>query len=77
MADITPAKRPPIDVDDLRFLHLGRAWRGHEIEDACPCEQAPCGLVAFFTQGCEHHDPAFIKTMRQGHTAGNCPGGEV
>ena len=29
--------------------HVGRSWTTHELEDACPCPQAPCGLVLFDT----------------------------
>lgn len=58
-------------------LHMGRAWTGHATEDACPCAQAPCGL-AVTTPGvlCDQHNPADpiqARTMRQMHTAEQCP----
>lgn len=55
-------------------IHLGRSWFGHEIEDGCPCPKAPCGLVlGFGSVDCPEHDPAYAKTMRQGHPSENCP----
>lgn len=61
-------ERPPA-------LHWGRAFHGHEIEDACPCPQAPCGLVDAPTvdQACEQHGWRFAQTTRQGHRADACP----
>jgi hypothetical protein len=50
---------------------MGRAWSGHEIEDACPCEQEPCGLVATPDPECVQHSRA--KTIRQSHPAESCP----
>ena len=57
--------------------HVGRAWTGHLIEDACPCPKAPCGL-AISTPGvtCPEHNPADwidSKTIRQSHPASDCP----
>ncbi len=55
--------------------HYGRGWPGTEIEDGCPCDQAPCGLVtALLTPGgaCEQH--TIIKSIRQSHPADQCPG---
>jgi hypothetical protein len=55
-------------------MHFGRAWSGHAIEDECPCPKAPCGLVTgIFSADCPQHNPAYMKTMRQGHSAENCP----
>lgn len=58
-------------------LHVGRSWKGHDLEDACSCPKAPCGLVAQ-----DRVDPSCVqhgylhppKTMRQGHPAERCPG---
>lgn len=56
--------------------HFGRAWHGTRIEDECPCEQAPCGLVAMghAHPDCTEHAFARAKTMRQSHRAEDCPG---
>jgi hypothetical protein len=59
-------------------LHLGRAWNGHDIEDACPCEQAPCGLVVPDPAiPCDQHNPTnyplSARTMRQMHWSSACP----
>jgi hypothetical protein len=54
--------------------HSGRAFSGTAIEDACPCPQAPCGLVDGAQprdSGCVQH--AFNKTIRQSHRASDCP----
>lgn len=55
--------------------HIGRSWAGHEIEDACPCPKAPCGLVDpdKANPDCEHHPLTRSKSMRQGHPADQCP----
>jgi len=52
--------------------HYGRAWAGHEIEDACPCIKAPCGLVARSVPECTQHRAD--KSTRQSHPADACPG---
>ncbi|NUS82998.1 MAG: hypothetical protein HOY75_09640 [Streptomyces sp.] len=52
--------------------HYGRAWAGHEIEDACPCIKAPCGLVAQSVPECTQHRAD--KSTRQSHPADACPG---
>lgn len=54
--------------------HYGRSWKGHHIEDACPCSQELCGLVSDETRhsDCEQHTIA--KTIRQTHLASDCPG---
>lgn len=59
------------DWDDS---HVGRAWSGTDIEDACPCPQEPCGLVRMGTAdpSCEQHQP--IQTVRQVHAGSKCPG---
>lgn len=53
--------------------HIGRSFSGTHIEDECPCPKAPCGLVIAGKQ-----DPSCLqhrvnKTIRQGHTAEDCP----
>lgn len=54
--------------------HIGRSWSGTRLEDDCPCEKAPCGLVASMDDSCPQHSPFAIKTIRQMHTEDNCPG---
>ena len=56
--------------------HIGRQWHGHDIEDACPCPQQACGLVVIgeADPSCEQHPIGRCKTMRQGHSAADCPG---
>lgn len=58
-----------------RLLHMGRAWNGHTLEDNCPCDKAPCGLIigSESTKACPEHSWAAGKTMRQGHYAELCP----
>lgn len=53
--------------------HMGRAWSGHSIEDACPCPQEECGLVSTPDPSCGQHAYAAGKSMRQIHSAENCP----
>lgn len=55
-------------------LHIGRSWVGHEIEDGCPCPQAPCGLVDTDTivADCTEHALLAAKSSRQGHWANEC-----
>jgi hypothetical protein len=59
-------------------LHVGRAWISHAIEDACPCPKAPCGLVdqQNTNPDCQHHPVGRGKTIRQGHSAAECPAEE-
>jgi hypothetical protein len=66
-----PASPPAPVAAQPRLWHMGRAWSGHEIEDACPCEQEPCGLVATPDPECVQHSRA--KTIRQSHPAESCP----
>lgn len=56
--------------------HVGRSFSGHHIEDACPCEKEPCGLVSWrgIDPSCEQHK--VTKTIRQSHLASECPGGD-
>lgn len=56
-------------------FHIGRSWEAHDIEDACACVKAPCGLVVAgeFADDCDQHPWKHAKTMRQQHTALHCP----
>ncbi|GAA3717877.1 hypothetical protein [Streptomyces tremellae] len=58
--------------------HIGRHWHGHDIEDNCPCPQAPCGLIAEGTAvpECTQHPAARSQTIRQSHLATACPAAE-
>ncbi|MFE6284385.1 hypothetical protein [Streptomyces sp. NPDC057877] len=67
----TPADAPSQPVMTGHH-HYGRAWVGHEIEDACPCIKAPCGLVAQSVPECTQHRAD--KSTRQSHPAASCPG---
>lgn len=57
--------------------HIGRSFRGMsaDIEAACPCPKAPCGLVIEdgVTEACDQHHWSAAKTMRQSHPADQCP----
>lgn len=55
-------------------LHVGRSWDGHPLEDDCPCPKEPCGLVSLSRAdpACEQHSG--MKTIRQAHSLGDCPG---
>lgn len=57
-------------------MHIGRSFTGTRIEDACPCEKAPCGLVD--TTGidpeCTQHPWQRGNTIRQQHQPEDCPG---
>ncbi|UTQ77843.1 hypothetical protein [Mycolicibacterium phage Kashi_SSH1] len=55
-------------------MHIGRSWVNHPVEDACPCPKAPCGLVIANQAVCDEHRLDGGKTMRQGHSADQCPG---
>ncbi|MFD7884056.1 hypothetical protein ACFV3N_16655 [Streptomyces bauhiniae] len=63
---------PPAPSDGW---HVGRQWHGHELEDRCPCKQAPCGLViaAEASPECPEHGPGSTKSTRQSHPASTCP----
>lgn len=58
--------------------HIGRSFPGltPDIETACPCPKAPCGLVIReqVTEKCRQHHWSAAKTMRQSHPADRCPG---
>ncbi|MFA5053021.1 MAG: hypothetical protein WC565_03115 [Parcubacteria group bacterium] len=60
------------DGDDL---HIGRSWSRHDLEDACPCPQEACGLVAMsrIEPDCPQHAIQAAKTIRQSHDAKDCP----
>lgn len=66
----------PTGVEDQGDYHVGRAWSGTDIEDACPCPQEPCGLVSMNSAdpSCEQHRPD--KTTRQVHASSQCPSGK-
>lgn len=55
--------------------HIGRSWTSHDLEDECPCPQAPCGLVPFDTvvAECPQHHWSAAKSIRQSHPADACP----
>ncbi|MFJ9985347.1 hypothetical protein ACIQUD_15165 [Streptomyces globisporus] len=57
--------------------HIGRSFLGMaaDIEAACPCPKAPCGLVVQdeVTAACDQHHWSAAKTMRQSHPADQCP----
>ncbi|MFJ6073664.1 hypothetical protein ACIQFU_22955 [Streptomyces sp. NPDC093065] len=57
--------------------HIGRSFRGMatDIEAACPCPKAPCGLVIQdeVTEACDQHHWSSAKSMRQSHPADECP----
>lgn len=57
--------------------HIGRSFLGMaaDIEAACPCPKAPCGLVVQdeVTKACDQHHWSAAKTMRQSHPAAECP----
>ncbi|MEU9661886.1 hypothetical protein [Streptomyces chartreusis] len=61
-----------------RGNHVGRSFPGmaNDIEAACPCPKAPCGLVIQdeVTEACGQHHWSAAKTMRQSHPAEQCPG---
>lgn len=57
----------------MSVWHKGRAWTGHAIEDACPCEQEACGLVGEPDPSCDQHSVAAGRSIRQSHLAENCP----
>lgn len=55
-------------------MHIGRSFTSTFIEDECPCEQAPCGLVedTNISPDCTEHPYDATKTMRQVHSAEAC-----
>lgn len=59
----------------MNALHMGRSWVGHAIEDECPCDKAPCGLVdaGRMSPDCDQHPHERTKTIRQMHYAEDCP----
>lgn len=59
-------------------LHIGRSWIGNRIEQECPCELAPCGLVKSESAvDCSEHSVVACKTMRQVHRVEACPGSDA
>lgn len=63
-----------LDEKLVENLHIGRSWNGHTLEDACPCPQEKCGLVAYknISQECTQHPFTASKTIRQTHTTEMC-----
>lgn len=58
----------------MTTFHIGRSWTGHELEDECPCPQAPCGLVSVdqVDPQCTQHPVERAQTIRQSHPATAC-----
>lgn len=58
-------------------MHIGRHWSRCDIEDRCPCPQAACGLVISgqTDPDCIMHSAG--RSIRQGHSAEECPGRRV
>lgn len=54
--------------------HMGRSFHGTRLEDDCPCPKEPCGLVGDPVDECEEHPLSAGKTIRQMHSAKQCPG---
>lgn len=54
-------------------VHIGRSFTGHPLEDDCPCHKAPCGLVDIEDEDCPQHSWRAYKTIRQTHSADECP----
>lgn len=57
-------------------MHIGRSFGDdHHLEDECPCPQEPCGLIAVakIEPGCPQHDFTMAMTIRQSHSAADCP----
>ena len=53
--------------------HMGRSFHDTRLEDECPCPKEACGLVSTPVESCEQHNVLAGKTMRQLHSAGDCP----
>ncbi|MFV2094863.1 hypothetical protein ACFHW1_05140 [Micromonospora sp. LOL_014] len=72
-----PVSAPPATADqaDPDPMHIGRAFAGNQVEQACACKLAQCGLVdtSDVDPDCEHHPAERRKTMRQMHRASACP----
>jgi hypothetical protein len=66
-------------TDRTHGNHIGRSWEGHRLEDACPCPQAPCGLVIQdeVDPACPEHPFERVKSIRQSHPADHCPATRV
>lgn len=60
-------------------LHISRTFTGHSVEDACPCPQAPCGLVivAAIVHTCPQHGKIGRGTILAMHEGEDCPGDGV
>lgn len=57
------------------YLHVGRGFTGHRIEDECPCPKEPCQLVTLADAHPDCTQHTFTKTIRQAHLASECPAG--
>jgi len=55
--------------------HIGRSFHGTRLEDDCPCPKGPCGLATHdgTDHGCDQHDLGAARTIRQMHSAADCP----
>jgi len=77
VTDQTKTNRPSAGAGN----HIGRSFPGmaNDIEAACPCPKAPCGLVIQdeITEACRQHHWSAAKTMRQSHPESECPGSSV
>jgi len=73
--------RVEIAEDVTGYLAWGPAVIGADgvVRDDCPCPQEPCGLVAGdrVDPACTEHPPGAVKTMRQSHSAADCPGADA
>jgi hypothetical protein len=65
-----------MDSSPIPHSHIGRSFRGHPIENECPCPQEPCGLVDTrrIDPDCPQHALKACKTIRASHPADKCPG---
>lgn len=62
-------------MPDLPEQHISRGWPGDtQFEDACPCPQEPCGMVAWgrVDPACDQHTGT--RVIRSAHLASECPG---
>lgn len=59
--------------------HIGRSFADTHLEDACPCPQEPCGLIARdqVRPDCPEHAVWAGKSIRQGHRPDACVGPPV
>jgi hypothetical protein len=64
-----------VNTENESTPHVGRSFQGHPLEDACPCPQEACGLIAMdkADPDCPEHGFHKAKTLRQAHLAEQCP----